>query len=384
MFGIYIHWPFCLSKCPYCDFNSHVAARIDVAQWRAGYLKALRWFAARTQDETVGSVFFGGGTPSLMPPALVGDILDRIAQAWRLAPDVEVTLEANPTSAEQENFAGFARAGVNRLSLGAQALNDADLRALGRQHTAKEALQAWELAQKTFARTSLDLIYARPGQTPDAWRAELTQVLALGPEHVSAYQLTMEPETPFHHLHERGRLKLPDEETALEMFRLTRAMLAQGGLAAYEVSNHARAGAQCRHNLLYWRYGQYAGIGPGAHSRIGTPRRALAAERHPQRWLKAARQGTAGIVEDITLTPEEMASECLLMGLRLREGLPLARLRRVSGLEPDEGIVRELMAAGLLRMPRAGVIATTEQGEMVLEALIAQLADALRPAPAAS
>ena len=386
-FGIYVHWPFCLSKCPYCDFNSHVAARVEVADWQRTYAMALAWFAGRMPGRTVTSIFFGGGTPSLMPPALVESVLSAIARHWPLADDVEITLEANPTSAEQENFAGFAAAGVNRLSLGVQALNDDALRLLGRQHTAREAIHAFELARKLFPRASFDLIYARPGQTLADWRKELKQALALGPRHLSAYQLTMEPETPFFALHERGRLVLPDEETALALYEATEEMLAKAGLRLYEISNYAAPGEECRHNLLYWRYGPYVGIGPGAHSRIVGEcgaRIALTAERHPQQWLKQVlERGDAGIAEEERLSPEQMALEYLLMSLRTAEGADLARLATLCGLAPATEAIEHLARRGLLCRPAPARIATTRSGRLVLESILAELADALAPAPRA-
>lgn len=395
-FGIYIHWPFCLSKCPYCDFNSHVVASIDADAWQRAMLAALDAFAVRMAGWRVTSVFIGGGTPSLMPPGLVAALLERIAARWPLAADVEITLEANPTSAEAENFAAFAAAGVNRLSLGVQALNDADLAALGRTHSAREARQAWELARRHFARASFDLIHARPGQTMADWERELREALTMQPEHLSAYQLTMEPETPFYRLHARGRLELPGEDTALAMFRLTREMLADAGLEAYEVSNHAVPGEECRHNLLYWRYGPYAGIGPGAHGRLvdaNGRRVALSTIRHPQRWLRAVLEDGAapGLAEEQTLTAEEVALEYLLMSLRTREGADLARLQRLSGLRPAGAVISALVEEGLLHCPALRGnpvppgdeaprwIATTSRGLLVLEAIIDTLTDVLEP-----
>ncbi len=382
-FGIYVHWPFCLSKCPYCDFNSHVAEHVPEDDWRHAMSRALEWFARRTSSLRVGSIFFGGGTPSLMPPALLGAIIDEIARLWPLADDVEITLEANPTSAERTNFSAFAAAGVNRLSLGVQALDDADLVALGRRHTSDDARRAWGLARRFFPRASLDLIYGRPGQTQAAWEAELRDILDWEPEHVAAYQLTMEPGTPFHALHERGRLRLPDENASLALFSTTRAVLDATGLMAYEVSNHARDGAQCRHNLLYWRYGCYAGIGPGAHARLPHGRggrRALSAIRHPARWLRAALHGqNAGLELDEVLDTRARARECLLMGLRLREGLPLARLAEVAGMTLRVDTIAMLEREGLLHRPATGVVATTSRGELVLDALLAELAGALIP-----
>ncbi len=401
-FGIYVHWPFCLSKCPYCDFNSHVTDAVDTDAWRRAFLRALDWFAARTRTMRVTSVFFGGGTPSLMPPALVEVVVDGIAARWPLAEAVEITLEANPTSAEQQNFAAFATAGVNRLSLGVQALDDAALQALGRQHTADDARRAWALATEIFPHASFDLIYARPGQSMASWEAELAQALRMQPEHLSAYQLTMEPETPFYRLHQRGRLQLPDDDAAMTMFRLTRQMLADAGLAAYEVSNHARPGAECRHNLLYWRYGPYAGIGPGAHARLplaghdadvpDARRLALTTLRQPRAWLQAVLDDNggnpAGLQEMEALSAEAVATEYLLMSLRTREGAHLHRLHALSGMQPAADVIDLLERQGLLLVKRAADgtalgLRTSDDGLMVLEALLVELTAALQPgAPA--
>ena len=374
-FGLYVHWPFCLSKCPYCDFNSHVQDSIDMEEWRNGYIAALRWFAARAPGRRITSVFFGGGTPSLMPARLVAEILHEAARLWPFAAHAEITLEANPTSAEAGRFRDFAAAGINRLSLGVQALDDAALAALGRQHTTREALSAWEAARKTFPRASFDLIYARPGQTPDAWEAELARALRLGAEHISAYQLTMEPETPFHKRYEQGKLRLPDEETSVRLYDLTRAMMAAAGLELYEISNYARPGAECRHNLLYWRYGEYAGIGPGAHARLVDEtgaRLALRAIRAPARWLKAAQTG--GLEEMRPLSPEEAGMEYLLMSLRMREGMKPARFAALSGAPLPEGEIARLIKQGLLARPSPDTLAATDKGRFVLDYILTQLA----------
>ncbi len=374
-FGLYVHWPFCLSKCPYCDFNSYVHDSIDMEEWKRGYLAALEWFAAQTGPRRIASVFFGGGTPSLMPPALVADIVDAASRLWSMAPDVEITLEANPTSAEAGKFRDFAAAGINRLSLGIQALNDADLRALGREHSARDALDSWQMARATFPRASFDLIYARPGQTRKAWEQELRQALSLGALHISAYQLAMEPETPFHKRYEAGKLHLPDEETAIAMYEQTRALMAGAGLELYEISNFSAPGEQCRHNLLYWRYGEYAGIGPGAHSRLiaqSGQRRAISAIRTPARWLARARQG--GIEEDVSLSPHEAAREYLLMSLRMTEGMDLTRHAALGGAPVDETVCEALIAQGLLHRPEASRIAVTNAGRLVLEHVLTHLA----------
>ncbi len=374
-FGIYVHWPFCLSKCPYCDFNSHVAASVDMAVWQDAFLRALEWFARRTPGRTVSSVFFGGGTPSLMPPQLAGAVLDRIAALWSLDPDAEITLEANPTSSEAGRFRDFATAGINRLSLGIQALDDEALRLLGRTHTVAEAVDAWEAARTCFPRTSFDLIYGRPGQTPRHWEEELGRALSLEPAHLSAYQLTMEPETPFFRLHERGRLVLPEEDAALTMFRITGEMTEAAGLPRYEVSNHAMPGEECRHNLLYWRHGEYAGIGPGAHSRLvpehGSGRLALQGVRHPQRWLARAADG--GIEEEISLTPQEQATEYLLMALRTREGADLRRLAALGWESGTAEAVELLERQGLAYHPAPERLAVTQEGLPLLDRIILEL-----------
>src|SRR5256885_5072237 len=323
-FGFYVHWPFCLSKCPYCDFNSHVRhAAIDEARHIRAFAAEIAATAARVPGRTVSTIFFGGGTPSLMQPATVGAILDTIAKHWTVAPDVEVTLEANPTSVEATRFRGYRAAGVNRVSLGVQALNDAELKTLGRLHTAQEALDAVAIARKAFERYSFDLIYARPGQTPQAWASELKRAIAEAAEHLSLYQLTIEQDTPFAALHAAGKLVTPDEDVARTLYDTTQEICSAAGLPAYEISNHARPGAQCRHNLVYWRGHEYAGIGPGAHGRldIAGERHATATERRPEAWLMRVESLGHGVTTDDVLTREQMADEFLLMGLRLADGI---------------------------------------------------------------
>ncbi len=378
-FGIYVHWPFCLSKCPYCDFNSHVAAAIDVKAWQERLLAALKYQATRVPRRCVTSVFFGGGTPSLMPPALVEAVLAAIDRLFGLDPAAEITLEANPTSSEARRFRDFLVAGVNRLSLGVQALDDAALAVLGRRHTAAEAIAAWEMGQSIFPRASFDLIYGRPGQTAAAWERELAQAIALSPGHLSAYQLTMEPGTPFFERHRRGQLDLPDEETALRLFRLTRDVLAAAGLVAYEVSNHAHPGEECRHNRLYWRHGPYLGVGPGAHGRLhlmdGTIM-ATQAIRAPRRWLAAA--GTGGLEREERLAPEAAATEALLMGLRMAEGVPLRRLENRLGRALPATFMQTaeaLAAQGLLIVDR-GILRLSEEGLPLMDHLLAELVPA--------
>jgi putative oxygen-independent coproporphyrinogen III oxidase len=287
-FGIYIHWPFCKAKCPYCDFNSHVRERIEEEDWRASYLKELAHFAALTPGRTVTSIFFGGGTPSLMDPKTTETVIDAVARHWRVSNDIEITLEANPTSVEGGKLKGFRSTGINRVSLGIQALQDADLKFLGRQHSSAEALAALDLAAQIFERFTFDLIYARPGQTPAAWADELKRALSFAADHISLYQLTIEPGTAFEQAYARGDFRLPDEETQAELYEMTGAHLGEAGLAAYEISNYARPGSESRHNLTYWRYGDYVGIGPGAHGRLTLEGRKIATRQHraPERWLE--------------------------------------------------------------------------------------------------
>jgi len=376
-FGVYVHWPFCLSKCPYCDFNSHVRhAPIDEERFARALAREIETTAARTPGRTVTSIFLGGGTPSLMQPQTVGAILDSIGKHWRVAGNVEVTLEANPTSVEATRFAGYRTAGVNRVSLGVQALDDAALKELGRLHTAQEALDAVAIARKSFDRYSFDLIYARPGQTTGAWRAELTRAIDEAAEHLSLYQLTIEPDTPFAALHASGRLVTPDDEQARALFDVTQEVAAARGLPAYEISNHARAGAECRHNLVYWRYHEYAGIGPGAHGRLvidGT-RHATSTEKRPESWLMRVEASGHGLVTDETLTRTEQADEYLLMGLRLAEGIDPQRYAAFSGHPLDEARIAALGAEGMVERTEDGRLRVTRAGFPVLDAVVADLA----------
>ena len=378
-FGIYVHWPFCRAKCPYCDFNSHVRHRpVDAMGFARAIVRELEGLAARTPGRRVTSVFFGGGTPSLMPPAAVAGVLDAVAANWTVAADAEVTLEANPTSVEAENFAGYRAAGVNRASVGVQALNDGDLKALGRQHTAEEALAAFGLATRIFPRTSFDLIYARPGQSAAEWSEELRRALDRQQGHMSLYQLTIEPGTTFAELAARGLLQTPDEDAAADLFEVTQELTERAGLPAYEVSNHAAPGHQCRHNLTYWRSGEYAGAGPGAHSRldaVGGRRIGLATERHPEQWRAGVEAHGQAIAEEIVLEADEQGEEYLLMGLRLGEGIELERYARLAGQPVDSAKIDRLIAGGFLaRSPDHARIAATPAGRRVLNALIAELA----------
>lgn len=377
-FGLYIHWPFCRSKCPYCDFNSHVRARIDQTRWRRALLAELDHYAGETSGRRLASIFFGGGTPSLMEPATAAALIERADRHWSMGPDVEITLEANPTSVEAANFAALAAAGVNRLSLGIQALEDPALRFLGRAHSADEALAALDLARRHFPRFSFDLIYARPGQTEADWTAELERALALAGEHLSVYQLTIEENTAFAGAWRRGEFTLPPEETAARLYEITQARLAEAGLPAYEISNHARPGVECRHNLIYWQGGDYAGIGPGAHGRLtlGGTRCATRQHRAPEAWLEAVEGAGHATRERRPLGLEERRDELLMMGLRLSTGVARARFRTVVGREIEEtlspGALAPLVGAGFLELDAEGLRATAE-GRQRLNAVLARL-----------
>jgi putative oxygen-independent coproporphyrinogen III oxidase len=375
-FGVYVHWPFCLAKCPYCDFNSHVRhAGIDQGDFVTAYLAELAHFASLAPDRVVSSIFFGGGTPSLMAPETVGAILDRIAALWVVAPDVEITLEANPTSVEVGRFAGYRAAGVNRVSLGIQSLDDVSLKALGRMHTAAEALAALSIAKHNFERVSFDLIYARQGQTLPAWRDELVRALSYARDHLSLYQLTIEPGTPYAALHEAGSLTVPEGEKTEAFYLLTQELCGSAGLASYEVSNHARPGAESRHNLLYWRGHDYAGTGPGAHSRITQDdgKHAIAIRKSPEGWLQAVAASGHGIEQDERLNPQSSADEYLLMGLRLAEGIDVMRLKAIDGRKLDDARLQQLEAQGLVKRT-PGRLRATNAGRLVLNRLIVELA----------
>ncbi|MBD8546969.1 radical SAM family heme chaperone HemW [Sphingomonas sp. CFBP 8760] len=370
--ALYVHWPFCVSKCPYCDFNSHVRAAVDQAAWRDALIADLRHEAALLPGRRIGSVFFGGGTPSLMPPATVAAILDAASAAWGFAPGVEITLEANPSSVEAARFADLAAAGVNRVSLGLQSLDDRALHFLGRAHDVAEGVAALGVAQSAFARVSIDLIYARPDQPLASWQAELARALAFGTEHISLYQLTIEPGTRFATEALAGRLVLPDQDAAADIFETTRAMTAAAGLPAYETSNHARPGAESRHNLTYWRYRDYAGIGPGAHGRRG----GLATVRHrkPENWLAAVARNGHGTQSEEPLAPHDRATEALLMGLRLTEGIDLARIARLAGgVAPvDAKAVARLSDLGLMAQT-GDRLRVTEAGALLLDAILPEV-----------
>jgi len=372
--ALYVHWPFCVAKCPYCDFNSHVRADVDQARWRAALIADLAHEAALLPGRTLGSIFFGGGTPSLMPPETIAALIEAAARHWRFADDIEISMEANPNSAEAARFAQVAAAGVNRLSLGLQALDDAALRFLGRAHDAAEGLAALEAAQRSVARVSIDLIYARPGQSEADWRAELGQALALGTDHLSLYQLTIEPGTRFETDVRRGDLTPADPDHAATLFECTQDMTTAARRPAYEVSNHAAPGRESRHNLAYWRYRDYVGVGPGAHGRRG----ALATTRHrkPENWLAAIDRNGHGLAEERALDAAERAGEALMMGLRLAEGVDLAGIGARTGLAPDALVdaaaVDRLAGHGLLE--RAGeCLRVTPAGMLLLDGILAEI-----------
>jgi putative oxygen-independent coproporphyrinogen III oxidase len=370
--ALYVHWPFCVSKCPYCDFNSHVRESVDQDAWRNAMLADLAHEAAQLPGRGLGSIFFGGGTPSLMPPETVAAVIAAAERHWGFEPRIEITLEANPSSVEAARFADLAAAGVNRVSLGLQALDDDALRFLGRAHGVAEGLAALDTAQSVFDRVSFDLIYARPDQDLAAWEAELTRAIGFGTEHLSLYQLTIEPGTRFATLFEKGELAAFDPDAGADLFEATRAITAAAGLPAYEISNHARPGAESRHNLIYWRYGDYAGIGPGAHGRRG----GFATMRHkkPENWMGAvARNGHGTQIED-ALTRHERAVEALVMGLRLPEGVDLARVDALAGgaAPLDQRALTRMQAQGLV-VAEAGRLHVTDAGMPVLEAILREL-----------
>jgi putative oxygen-independent coproporphyrinogen III oxidase len=376
--GVYVHWPFCLSKCPYCDFNSHVRARIEEQRWRAALLAELAHYAADTEARVVTSVFFGGGTPSLMAGETVAAIIARVRSLWAVAADCEITLEANPTSVEAARFAAYAAAGVNRVSLGVQALDDASLAFLGRRHTAAEALAAVELAARHFPRTSFDLIYARPGQTLAAWRDELARALDYAGGHLSLYQLTIEPATPFAEAHARGDLALPPEDTAAALYEATQEMMEAARLPAYEISNHAATAEESRHNLTYWRYGDYVGVGPGAHGRLTIAGAKTATRQHraPEAWLARVEEEGHATRQRTTLTRDECREEMLMMGLRLKEGVDRAHFRAIYGSELEAALdaaqLARLTGGGFLELDARGLRATAA-GRQRLNAVLGAL-----------
>ncbi|MEX1233666.1 MAG: radical SAM family heme chaperone HemW [Roseovarius sp.] len=373
-FGLYLHWPFCAAKCPYCDFNSHVSNAVDHDAWRAAFLREIDRYAELTQGRLLNSVFFGGGTPSLMPAETVQAVLDRIRHHWTFANDMEITLEANPGSVEATRFAAYADAGVDRVSMGIQALNDPDLRRLGRIHTLAEARAAFDIARTQFKRVSFDLIYARQDQSLADWRAELSTALSMAVDHLSLYQLTIEPGTAFGARFDAGGLKgLPEDDLAVDMYEATQELCDAAGMPAYEVSNHARPGAESRHNLIYWQHGDYIGIGPGAHGRLtldGT-RWATEAFAHPDAWLM---RSDAGQTEKprLAIPPKEQAGEYLMMGLRIARGIDLLRYENLAGTPLDQAKIDHLQAIGMVRQT-GNTLAATPQGRIVLNAVITEL-----------
>ncbi len=370
--ALYIHWPFCVSKCPYCDFNSHVRDTVDQPAWASALLADLAYEASLTSGRTLGSIFFGGGTPSLMPPTTVAALIDAAATHWPVADDIEITLEANPSSVEAARFADLAQAGVTRSSLGLQALDNQALQFLGRAHDVAEGLAALDTAQASFDRVSFDLIYARPDQSAGDWAAELNRALGFGTEHLSLYQLTIEPGTRFATLVKQGKLTPADNDHAADLFEATRATTAARGLPAYEVSNHARPGAESRHNLTYWRYNDYVGIGPGAHGR----RDGIATVRHkkPENWINAVARNGHGSQTEAPLTGHERATEALLMGLRLREGVDLAHIRQASGIVSPVNLraVARLQALNMITLDDSN-LKVSESGMLLLDAILAEI-----------
>ena len=373
-FGLYIHWPFCQSKCPYCDFNSHVVADVDQDRWARAYLSEIERVGRETPGRVLRSVFFGGGTPSLMDPAVVDSILRKVRATWPGANDIEITLEANPTSVEASRFSAYRDAGVNRISMGIQALIDTDLRALGRMHTVAEALQAFDIARGLFERVSFDLIYARQHQTLADWEGELRAALAMAVDHLSLYQLTVEQGTAFGDRYASGKLRgLPDDDTSADMYALTQDLTGAAGFAGYEISNHAKPGQESRHNLIYWRYGDYAGIGPGAHGRLttGGERFATEAPKAPTVWLQQVeRLQTAGWLRE-SLSRKDQFQEFMMMGMRLKEGVDLDRLRRLTDTDLSNHI-NMLTDIGMVEVV-SGRLRVTGQGGPVLNAVLRQL-----------
>jgi len=376
-FGVYIHWPFCAAKCPYCDFNSHVRHKpVDQETYVEAYIREIAHMAALVPDRHVTSVFFGGGTPSLMEPDTVGTILDAVAANWSIAGDAEITLEANPTSVEARRFKGYHQRGVNRVSLGVQSLNDDQLKFLGRLHSAQEARDAVALARDIFPRLSFDMIYARPGQRLDDWEKELTEAMEMAADHLSLYQLTIEEGTPFFDLHRKGKFTVPDPDQAADLYELTQKLTAAHNLPAYEISNHAAQGAGSRHNLTYWRYNDYAGIGPGAHGRltINDRKQATVCEANPEIWWQKAMVDGHGMRENETLSGIEAGDEMLLMGLRLREGIDPARHQQMTGTPINQKKIDELARSGFVETSELGRLRATQSGAMVLDAVVADLA----------
>ncbi len=371
-FGLYLHWPFCAAKCPYCDFNSHVSSEIDQNAWLRAYISEIDRYADITGPRVLNSVFFGGGTPSLMNPDLVAGIIEHIRKRWPMANDAEITLEANPTSVEAGRFVGFRDAGVSRISMGIQALNDPDLKRLGRMHTAAEAMQAFDIARKTFDRVSFDLIYARQDQTLDQWRAELTRALDMAIDHLSLYQLTIEDGTAFGARHAAGGLRgLPTDDLASDMYFVTQELCDAAGMSAYEVSNHAKTGSESRHNLIYWRYGDFVGIGPGAHGRLTLDGVKLSTQcvKSPTQWLENPSNSELPRAQ---ISAPDQASEMLMMGLRLREGIDMDRFAQLAGRPLSTKTIADLSEMGMLKR-NDNRLCATDAGRVVLNAVLREL-----------
>ncbi len=374
-FGIYVHWPFCAAKCPYCDFNSHVRKSVDQKRWLTAICLELKNNASRTSGRIVNTIFFGGGTPSLMEPETVSGIINEISLLWELAPDIEISLEANPTSVEAQKFSDFSNAGVNRLSMGIQSLRNNDLKALGRMHTVIEARNAFDIAKKYFHRVSFDLIYARQGQLISDWKAELLEASAMAVDHLSLYQLTIEAGTRFGDLYDRGKLKgLPDDSLAADMYDATQELTFLNNMPAYEISNHALNGAESRHNLIYWRYGDYVGVGPGAHGRITSKgnRIATVTTQNPEDWLRNVELKGTATSDDEIIKPRDQAAEYLMMSLRLTEGLDMNRFENLCGTALDNQVIDKNIQNGLLKVNNNNLIAT-QRGKIILNTVIKDL-----------
>jgi putative oxygen-independent coproporphyrinogen III oxidase len=375
-FGVYLHWPFCAAKCPYCDFNSHVRHHpVDQERYAKAFHREMRTMRERTGPKIVKSIFLGGGTPSLMTPQTVGSLLDAVSECWTVPDNIEITLEANPSSVEADRFRGYRAAGVNRVSLGVQALNDRDLGFLGRLHNVEEALTAIGLAREIFPRLSFDLIYARPDQTLAEWESELNAAIGYAADHLSMYQLTIEQGTPFAALQKSGKLKVPDGGHAADLYELTQQVTAARGIPAYEVSNHAGPGAESRHNLVYWRYGEYAGIGPGAHGRFieGDARSVTISEKMPERWLERVETLGTGVVEEERLTASQQGDEMLMMGLRLNEGIDVQRYEAMAGRTFDPKRLALLQEEGMIEPIGNSKLRATPKGMILLDAVLVEL-----------
>ena len=374
-FGIYIHWPFCAAKCPYCDFNSHVRKSVDQSRWLSAIRLELKNNAIRTKGRTVNTIFFGGGTPSLMEPETVAGIIKEIAKLWVLALDIEISLEANPTSVEAQKFSDFRKAGINRISMGIQSLRNDDLKALGRMHSVNEARKAFDIAKDNFERVSFDLIYARQGQSKFDWEIELKEASSMAVDHLSLYQLTIEDGTRFGDLYERGNLKgMPNDSLAADMYDITQEVTLQNDMPAYEISNHAIKGAESRHNLIYWRYGDYIGVGPGAHGRISENGNKIATTtiENPENWLRGVELNGTSTIDDEVINHIDQASEYLMMSLRLIEGVDMERYKKISGVALDNKLIDKNIENGLITVINNNLIAT-QRGRIILNTLIKDL-----------